>query len=149
MTTAEEIESAVVSLVATLQDRCPNLSPAVFLNGTTPKSIEDLCTTNEQKNQVKSWLSRQIEPSFSFVTEVNYNERKIRIINIKPINSVDAKLTCLEEMLRMIVLGSEDELLVCLTRFLEINGYCGSIPDERHIFNEIYDIAYSIKALLR
>jgi hypothetical protein len=35
-----------------------------------------------------------------------------------------------------------------MNRFLEINGYKGYIPEERHIFNEAYNIAYAIKILI-
>jgi hypothetical protein len=149
MATAEEIEAAVTALSTTLRERCPHVAPAIFLNGATPKSIEDLCVSSKQKEQVKAWQSRQAESSYSFLTEVHYGDRKIRINNIKMTNEVDAKLTRLEDMLRMLVLGSEDELMVLMSRFFEVNGYGGSIPEYRHIFNEVYDLAYSIKTLVR
>jgi hypothetical protein len=149
MATVEEIEAAVGALSATLRQRCPHLAPAIFLNGRTPKSIDELCTTNAQKNQVRSWLTRQTETSISFVTEILYNERKVRISDIVPASAVDAKLRSLEDVLQMLVLGNEDELMVSMSHFFEVNEYGSSIPEVRHIFNEVYDLAYSIKALIR
>ena len=47
--------------------------------------------------------------------------------------------------MKLMVMGNEDELIVAMMRFLEINGYNGNISEERHIFSEVYHIAYAIK----
>ena len=148
-TTVMDIESSVRDMVSSLKDRCPNLCPALFLTHMTPKSLEQLCSTPAQVEQVKSWLSKRNESSHSFVNEIDYAKRTIRILNINSVSELDAALTSLEATMRMIVIGSESELIVAMTRFLEANGYKGNIPEERHIFNECYNIAYAIKILIR
>jgi hypothetical protein len=98
---------------------------------------------------VKSWLSQRNESSYSFVNEIDYAKRTIRIVKIDYVTEIDAALSSLEVMMRMMIVGDESEIIVAMTRFLEVNGYKGDIPEERHIFNESYNIAYAIKVLIR
>ena len=144
-----DIESSVRDMVSSLKERCPNLCPALFLTHITPKSLEQLCSTSAQVEQVKSWLSKQSESSHSFVNEIDYAKRVIRIVKINSVSELDAALASLEITMRMLVIGCESELTVAMSRFLEVNGYKGDIPEERHIFNECYNIAYAIKILMR
>lgn len=144
-----DIESSVRDMISSLKDRCPNLSPAIFLTSLTPKSLEQLCTTQSQIDQVKLWLSQCNESSYSFVNEIDYAKRTIRIVKIDNVTEIDAALSSLEVMMRMMIVGDESEITVAMTRFLEVNGYKGDIPDERHIFNESYNIAYAIKVIIR
>jgi hypothetical protein len=144
-----DIESSVMDMISSLKGRCPNLSPAIFLTSLTPKSLEQLCTTQTQIDQVKSWLSQRNESSYSFVNEIDYAKRTIRIVKIDYVSEIDAALSSLEVMMRMMIVGDESEITVAMTRFLEVNGYKGDIPEERHIFNESYNIAYAIKVLIR
>ena len=136
-------------MVSSLKDRCPNLSPALFLTHLTPNSLEHLCSTPLQVQQVKSWVSKLEESSYAFINEVDYAKRIIRIVRVDSMSELDAALSNLESMMRMMIIGNETELVVAMTRFLEINGYKGDIPEERHIFNESYNIAYAIKVLIR
>ena len=144
-----DIESSVSNLVSSLKERCPNLCPALFLTHMTPKTLEQLCSTPSQIEQVKSWLSKQNESSHSFINEVDYAQRIIRIVRIDSVSELDAALSSLETTMKLLVVGDDSELTVAMTRFLEVNGYKGDIPEERHIFNESYNIAYAIKILIR
>lgn len=144
-----DIEASVKDMISSLKDRCPHLSPAIFLTSLTPKSLEQLCSTQVQIDQVKLWLSQRNESSYSFVNEIDYAKRTIRIVKIEYVSEIDAALSSLEATMRMMIIGDESEITVAMTRFLEVNGYKGDIPEERHIFNESYNIAYAIKVLIR
>lgn len=144
-----DIDISVRDMMIALKEKCPNILPALFLTNFTPKSLEQLCTSSSQINQVQSWLSSRNEPSYAFVNEIDYAERTIRIIRIESVNELDATLSSLEKMMQMLVKGDESELTVLITRFLAVNCYKGEIAEERHIFNECYNIAYAIKILIR
>jgi len=62
---------------------------------------------------------------------------------------VDVKLLSLEDTLKMMIMGSEDEINISIRRFLEINGYKGDIINESHIFHEVYNLAYALKIGIR
>lgn len=144
-----DIESSVKDMISSLKERCPYLSPAIFLTNLTPKSLEQLCSTQSQKDQVKLWLSQRNESSCSFVNEIDYAKRTIRIVKVNDVTEIDAALSSLEVMMRMMIVGDESEITIAMTRFLEVNGHKGDIPSERHIFNESYNIAYAIKVIIR
>lgn len=144
-----DIDGSVRDMISSLKERCPNLSPALFLIHLTPKSLEQLCSTPAQIDQVKSWLLTRNKSSYAFINEIDYSQRTIRIVKIDSVNELDAALSSLETMMRMLIIGEESELSVAMTRFLTINGHKGNISEERHIFNEAYNIAYAIKILMR
>lgn len=144
-----DIESSVRDLISSLEARCPNLSPALFVTHLTPKSLDQLCSTPLQKEEAKSWLSRCDESSHAFVNKIDYGQRTIQIVKINSVSELDAQLCSLETIMRMMIIGEETELTLAMTRFLEVNGYKGDIPEERHIFNECYNIASAVKVLLR
>lgn len=112
-----DIDASVRDLISSLKDRCPNVCPALFLTHLTPKSLEQLCSTPSQINQVKSWLSTRNESSHAFINEVDYALRTIKIIRIDSTNELDAALTSLETTMKMLVIGGENELNVAMTRY--------------------------------
>ena len=184
---ASAVVAAVQDMVAALKVKCPRLSPAIFpTSQSTPRSLEDLCATAEQVEQVKRWMeSRSSSGSgggggggsssssssssskqkrtgsssssvggghgraYAFVTEVDYAQRTVRITKVLSMaNEVDATLSSLETMMRLLLMGNEAELNVLLTRFLEANGYRGDVAEEQHVFLESYNLAYAVKVLL-
>lgn len=144
-----DIESSVKDLISSLEAKCPNLSPALFLTHLTPKTLDQLCSTPLQKEEAKSWLSTCDESSHLFVNKIDYSQRTVKIVKINSVSELDAQLGSLETIMRLMIVGEETELMVAITRFLEVNGYKGDIPEERHIFNECYNIASAVKVLLR
>jgi len=63
------------------------------------------------------------------------------------VSEIDETLYSLEKIMKLLVLGNEQELNVLIIRFLQINGYDGNISEERHIFYNAYNLAYSIKVI--
>lgn len=149
---SDTIESSILEMIKLLDDRCPILKPAIFPTQSCPNphTLESLCSSNEQIEEIKLYtLSNSSSitslPAIAFSTNINYSERIIHINKIIKVSELDALLYSLENVMKLMVMGNEDELIVAMTRFLEINGYNGNISEERHIFNEVYHIAYAIK----
>jgi hypothetical protein len=67
----------------------------------------------------------------------------------KFVNQLDATLYSLEGMMKLLVIGEEDEVAMASARFLEANGYGTDIITHRTVVNEAYNVAYSIKVLVR
>jgi hypothetical protein len=127
------------------------------LTGFTPVGLHDLCSTDAHLDQVRKWVSNQQNKSgssssssgaYAFVTDIDFSQRTIRISKIRAVSELDATLVSLEKMMRLLVLGGEDELNVAMTRFLQANGYTGNLAEERHVINEVYNLAYAIKILM-
>ena len=49
----------------------------------------------------------------------------------------------------MMLKGSEEEVYLTISRFLEANNYPVSPTEHGHIFQEVYNIAYAIKIAIR
>jgi hypothetical protein len=150
---SDTIEPSILEMIKFLDDKCPILKPAIFPTQSCPNphSLESLCSSNDQIEEIKlysfsnSKSSVTALPAIAFSTDINYSERIIHINKINKVSELDALLYSLENVMKLMVMGNEDELIVAMTRFFEINGYNGNISEERHIFNEVYHIAYAIK----
>ena len=158
--TSATLSSTINEMVTALKTKCPRLAPSIFLTGFTPVGLNDLCSTDAHLDQVRKWVSNQQNRSdassssssssgaYAFVTDIDFPQRTIRISKIRAVSELDATLVSLEKMMRLLVLGGEDELNVAMTRFLQANGYTGNLAEERHIINEVYNLAYAIKVLM-
>lgn len=150
-----DVDTSIQTLINIINKRCPKIKPALFPSQTCFTSIQQLCSTDRQIDCVKDWSNSNNYTNITiqnmiFVTDVNYSSRSI-VINkiIYSPNEVDALLGSLERVMKMIVKGDKDELMIVVSRFLEVNGYTGEIAEEQHIFYDVYHMAYSVKVALR
>jgi len=81
-------------------------------------------------------------------TDIDISRRTIRISKIYAASELDSSLCDIDKMMRLIVLGDDSQLTVAINRFLEVNGYSGDVSEERNVFNEAYNLAFTIKVLL-
>jgi hypothetical protein len=144
----ENAEASLNEMVTTLREICPKLRPAIFPTSITPKSLDELCSTPEQLEQMKTWLSSQTDSAFSFVTDIDYSSRIVRITQVRSVSELESALTSLETMMKSMVTGNDGELTVAINHFLEANGHSRD-KEDRHLFNEAYNLAYAIKILIR
>ena len=68
-------------------------------------------------------------------------------------SEIDQTLYSVEKMMKLLIIGDNAELQILCDRFLEANGYSIGDADNQYrsrtIVNEAYNIAYSMKVLLR
>lgn len=148
MSNATNVESNIEEMINILKKKCPVLCPSIFSSQHSFRSLQDLCTSKEQKEQIRLWQSKLSSPFLAYSTEIDLPKRTIKIAKIYSASELDCSLYQLEKMINLIVMGEESQLTIAMTRFLEVNGYSGDITEERHIFNEVYNLAFTIKALL-
>ena len=157
--TSATLSSTIDEMLNALKTKCPRLAPSIFLTSFTPGGLDDLCSTDAHLDQVRKWVSNQQNRSdsvssssssgtYALITDIDFPQRTIRISKIRAVSELDATLVSLEKMMRLLVLGSENELNVAMIRFLQVNGYTGNLAEERHIINEVYNLAYTIKVLM-
>ena len=80
-------------------------------------------------------------------TDVNVSSRKIRV-GLQACDAVDETLLSLEKTLRLLVVGSTDELSVLKSRFCSSNGHTDGENDDGRAFEQCYNTAASLKVLL-
>ena len=133
-----DISLSLKEMVLQLSSLCPILTPSIFPCTNTISSIDRLYNNSNNTNKARKWLDNNTkEPGIAFITEVCYNTSSIIIKNIKSVSSIDETLYSLEKVMKMLVVGNEQELNVMIIRFLQVNGYTGNIAEERHIFYEV------------
>ena len=153
---SESIDESVCSLVEELRSRCPTFAPAVFPTSFTPRTLEDLCSTDEQREVVRQmWQSLNgFEASSSqglvFRTTIDYRRREIRITSIEPaLSETDCLLGSLERSMELIVAGAQDAVTLARQRFSALNESShGEAAGGSHRFAEAYNLAYAIKVLV-
>lgn len=159
---SEAIDESVCSLVEELGSRCPGFAPAIFPTSFTPRTLEDLCSTEEQCEAVQQmWHSLNgFDASSSqglvFRTTIDYRRREIRITSIEPaLSETDCLLGSLERSMELIVAGAPDAVTLARQRFSALNepthgegeGEGESAGTSRR-FAEAYNLAYAIKVLV-
>ena len=135
---SDGISLSLKEMVVQLSLLCPILTPSIFPCTNTISSIDQIYSNSNNISKARKWLDNNTkEPGIAFITEVCYNTNSIIIKNIKSVSSIDETLYSLERVMKMLVLGNEQELNVMIIRFLQVNGYTGSIAEEGHIFYEV------------
>ena len=134
----DEIEVALNEMIEKLKLLCPVLKPSVFPSNQCITSIDQLIYNKTLINNAKQWLNNHTnEPGLAFITDINYSNRTININRIKCVSIIDETLYSIEKIMKMLVSGNEQEINVMIIRFLQVNGYNGSIDEERHIFYQV------------
>ena len=86
------VDASVNEMIKLMCDKAPTLKPSIFptrLLATSQSIAEVICSTPEHVEQLKQWqlLQRSHLGEIAFLTEVDYSQRKIKV--------VEAKVQCL------------------------------------------------------
>ena len=66
------------------------------------------------------------------------------------VDSTDAMLYSIDKVMKSMVTGSESDFHVAANRFLAGNGYdTAETATHLHIVNEVYNLSYAMKVLIR
>jgi len=153
----ESIDQSIGELVQLLAQRCPVLAPAVFPSQYCPRDLQDLCSTQEQREKVLKWAAKKgastSSTSIRFVTDVRQDTDGI--VAIKGIhiakNEIEALLGNLEGVMNMLAQSSTKEVGITQAAFTAANSAATDADDEaiqHRSFVEAYNVAYAIKVLL-
>jgi len=146
------IDSSVTAMLELLAETAPFLGPAVLPSNLRIHRLEDICVNEKQSVQLYDFMkSKNISGEVNFVTSVDFGARKVNLSLRECSDSVDGQLTRLEDMLRLLVLGSTEEVELLRDRFLErnINRTSGlSSSSITSCFEECYQVAEALKVIL-
>jgi hypothetical protein len=143
------IESSLAEMLQSLKTRCPNLCPAIFPSRFCPKTLTDLCENDHQRRRVAKWEASNGTPNLRYETVIDINHSSVAIsAAIDEQNETDSLLGNLEAMMALLVTGTEEELQVARSRFLQVNNQHGDKDLGHRLFVETYSIAYAIKVLI-
>jgi len=87
---SSDLDSSVAEYMTLLKERCPKVSPSIFPSSYNPRSIDQLCSTTQQIEELSTWLQKStnndnlsVNKSISFPTVLHFEKREIEIIAIK------------------------------------------------------------------
>ena len=152
---ADSIDQSISELQALLALRCPVLAPAVFPSQYCPKDLQDLCSTQEQRDIVTKWAAKKgaaTTTSVRFMTDIRQEQGVVAIKGIHIVkNNIEGLLGNLEGVMNMLAQASKKEVGITCYAFSEANSGATDADDselQHRSFVEAYNIAYAIKVLL-
>ena len=144
-----KMESSVETLVELLNETASSLQPAVLPSNLRIRECADLCTTEEHTRHLEAFIAKRgITGALLLVTQVDFGQRRVKL-SLRVGDAVEQQSTNLDRMLKLLVVGGEEELQIIKTRFLNENGYDeGAVGEMGGPFEQTYNLAQSLKMLL-
>jgi hypothetical protein len=143
------MESSVETLVELLNETAGSLQPAVLPSNLRIRECADLCTTEEHTRHLEAFIAKRgITGALLLVTKVDFGQRTVKL-SLRVGDAVEQQLTNLDRMLKLLVVGGEEELQIIKSRFLYEKGYDeGAVREMGGPFEQTYNLAQSLKMLL-
>lgn len=85
---SNNLDSSVSEYLALLKKRCPKVCPSIFPSSYNPKSIDQLCSTSQQINELSTHFKLKAHSidqhqEISCLTSLNFEKREVEISAIK------------------------------------------------------------------
>ena len=147
----DEVDQSIESLCGLLTLKAPKICPTVFPSQFPLRKLHEFCVNDAQHESVKRYFDSKSCNSDSMIlcTKIDYPKRSVKIYLMKSLQPLDQKLVSLENIMSLLVQGSQDEINVAVNRFSEVNKWSGDFANNSRLFQEVYNAAYAIKILLR